>query len=383
MSAPQFRRVVESDREELIRNDLRAFGSSSPLEGALEGWARHVEWDRFWLAADRGDQVGAGGAFTQKLTVPVGDGSNRCSTVHCAGVTWVSVQSTHRRLGIMRGLLDRLGDDARERGEPVMALFASEGAIYSKVGFGPASEQRAVSVDARRARFRSDAPTGGRCRFAEVEEARPDLEAIFGEFRSGQPGEVTRSDIHWDRCLADEPAERDGGSRMQVLTHLNDDDQPDGYARYRQHDSWGSGDPAHRIELIELIANTAAAHAELWRVLLATDLVSTIDAHRFAVDDPLQWILDDARAVATNGMWDGIWLKVLDLGAMLEARELPTDLFSRVEISSGDVGTLVLGGRSAKSLAMAGRLAERNAGAAADLDRHLRSCRAPFCTTGF
>ena len=55
-----------------------------------------------------------------------------------AGVTLVGVLPTHRRQGVLTRLMRAQLDDVRERGEPVAFLWASEGAIYGRFGYGMA-----------------------------------------------------------------------------------------------------------------------------------------------------------------------------------------------------------------------------------------------------
>ena len=59
--------------------------------------------------------------------------------VPTAAVTMVGVQPTHRRRGINTAMMAAILDQAEDRGEPVAALFASEGAIYGRFGYGLAA----------------------------------------------------------------------------------------------------------------------------------------------------------------------------------------------------------------------------------------------------
>ncbi|MCW2613680.1 MAG: GCN5-related N-acetyltransferase [Frankiales bacterium] len=59
--------------------------------------------------------------------------------VPVAGVTWVAVAPTARRQGVLRSFMTRQLTDLHERGTAVAALWASEGAIYQRFGYGPAA----------------------------------------------------------------------------------------------------------------------------------------------------------------------------------------------------------------------------------------------------
>src|SRR4051794_41728182 len=86
--------------------------------------------------------VATTGIFTRELTVPGG-------LVRMPGVTLVGVLPTHRRRGLLTGLMRRQIDDIHATGEPIAALWASEAAIYGRFGYGTAA--RHVSVTLRTA----------------------------------------------------------------------------------------------------------------------------------------------------------------------------------------------------------------------------------------
>ena len=98
------------------------------------------ERDRLIGAVDGERWVGGACAFSMRMTVPGG-------VVRAAGVSDVGVAPTHRRRGILTGMMRWLLDQAAERGEPVAILHASEGAIYPRFGFGLATLQGTFEAD--------------------------------------------------------------------------------------------------------------------------------------------------------------------------------------------------------------------------------------------
>ena len=91
-------------------------------------------------AFDGEQQVGCAGAYTFRLTVPGGE-------VGAAGVTIVGVLPTHTRRGILRQMMTWLVAQARERGEPVAILGASEAAIYQRFGYGVATQRSEFELE--------------------------------------------------------------------------------------------------------------------------------------------------------------------------------------------------------------------------------------------
>ena len=78
------------------------------------------------------------------------------------------------------------------------------------------------------------------------------------------------------------------------------------------------------MHVVEAVAATDAANAALWRFLLDQELVHEIKAHARPVDDPLVWMLAEPRRLRRK-LTDAIWMKFLDIPAMLEKRTYPVE----------------------------------------------------------
>src|SRR6516164_6348312 len=108
------------------------FGRSLPNDELAARLIRFLPAERVYAAWEGGRTVGGLGAFPFRLTVPGG-------RVSAAGVTIAGVLPTHRRRGILRAMMRAQLDAAHARGEPVAYLWATEGTIYGRFGFGLAS----------------------------------------------------------------------------------------------------------------------------------------------------------------------------------------------------------------------------------------------------
>ena len=395
------RRLVDADIDAMVRNDLRAFGVASHPAGIDRRVRNHLELDRFVVAEHRGRIVGNAGAYSFELTLPGG------ATVPVCGVTWVAVAPTHRRRGVMRSLLAAVHLDAAARGEVASILWASEGAIYQNVGYGPLHTQQIVSVEKKAVRWRNDVPRGGSVYFAEPGEARDLLPQISERERRLRAGGLRRSDHWWGNVLSRVENEVEGEPTRSTLIHVDDDDRPDGYAVFSSDGKWDD-DLIGNVVTVELFAaETNGARAELWRVLTSLDLMRRFGTDLVSIDDPLRWWLVDGRAVATTAQLDGVWLRVLDVGGLFGARtyaaddtivvdagELgrwsigsggcrPSDVPADVELSPAMLGAVSLGGMSVAMLVRAGRIREVTAGAARRLDAMLVVDPLPFFDTFF
>ena len=124
----------------------------------------------------------------------------------------------------------------------------------------------------------------------------------------------------WDDLLADWEDSRRGATQWFAFLH------PDGYLLYRVH---GRHPKTVRVE--EFNAATPDAHVALWRALLGLDLVETIVARSHPAD-PLPYLLTDSRLVRTTASEDGLWLRIMDVPAALEARTYQADLDTVIEV---------------------------------------------------
>jgi predicted acetyltransferase len=389
---------TEQQWPEMFDADCRAFGFA-PDPGEIEMRRRVVDLSRFRIAVDRRQIVGVAGSYGFDVTLPGG------ASVPTAGVTWVSVAATHRRGGLLTRLMDACHIDARDRGEPVATLFASEGGIYERFGYGIATQMRRVTIERTTTRFRPDlAPDRRSVRYLEPDEAAEHRQRLWPDFRRMRAGELSREPA-WQQIITDSWSKPTGGlSQAFVLAH----DQ--GYAAYRVAANWPPNGPQHRMEISEVVALTPQAHLDLWHTLIGVDLVATIDHRGLPVDDPLPYYFTDGRVVRTTSMKDGMWANVLDIGVCFGARTYGTTDRMVIEVDGkrwaiesdgvesscrsvrtrpdlvvgqSSLGPLLLGGARPSQLVAAGRIVARSDGAARRADAFFLATPAPHCQTYF
>jgi predicted acetyltransferase len=298
---------------ETMRADARGFGFI-PSDDEIRDRRPTMDLDRFRIAVDDGRIIGVAGSFAFDVTVPGG------TTVPMSGITWVSVSATHRRQGVLTALLDACHADTDERGEPVAMLFASEGGIYQRFGYGVATHFRGLTIDRHLARLRPDldVAAAGPVRYLEPDEAEGHEAAVWERVRRTRAGEVSRSAV-WSASRAASLAKADGDySAAFHLAHA------DGYAIYRIKPQWGTGVPNHVLQLVEMAAATPDAHLALWNTILGVDLVGSILAHTLPADEPLPYLLTNGRAVSTTVLADSLWVNVRDVATCFTARAYGT-----------------------------------------------------------
>jgi predicted acetyltransferase len=407
-------RPIEADEFPAFSRAVEAAFGHQPTEQELELWRSVTEFDRTLAVFDDGRIVGTAGAFTMDLTLP---GRRQ---IPVAGVTAVSVATSHRRRGLLSSMMTRQLDDVAARAEPVAVLTASESVIYGRFGYGLATSFLTIRVARPHGGFALPLADAGQCRRVEVDEAGIVLPAIFDAYRVQQLGEVSRNDTHWHHRLSDLEPWREGASAYFHIVHDDEEGRPDGYLTYRVRDNWSSAHlPNSVIEIHELVAATSAARQALWRFALSIDLAAAVTAINLPVDDPIRWELADPRRLEVTALADHLWARLLDVPAALAARDYPTaghlvievtDRFrpggradGRFELDAGpggadcrptdapadlalaveDLGALFLGGVRATTLAEAGRVHELQPGALDRADALFVTSRMPFCTTHF
>ena len=305
-----------------------------------EQLARLLPTERMHAVWDGGEVVAGAGSFPFSLSVPGG-------ALRCSGTTVVGVSPTHRRRGLLRAMM-RVGlDEAHARGEPLAALWASEEPIYGRFGYGQAGFAGEVSIQKGHDAFASRRERSGTVRLVQPEEALEVFPPLRDALARQRPGMPTRSRDWWQfRTLV---AQTRGAANRFALLEL--DDAPAAYAIYRHDPKWEGGVSAARLVAVEAIGAEPAAVAELWRFLLDIDWVETISASLLPPDHPLFFLLAEPRRMRYR-LGDGLWVRLIDVGAALAGRSYPIEPDLVFEVRDGfcpwNEGRWHLGGTSAE-----------------------------------
>ncbi len=315
----------DADFEAVIRLDGISFGITYDADDLAEARAE-LDLSSFVLAEAGGHLVGAAGAYPLTVSVPGG------RSLEVPGVTWVSVAPTHRRRGVLRAMMHEQLRGYASAGVAVAALTASEGGIYRRFGYGPATVQQRWVVSRPTATLRRRVDTRD-VRYVDAKEAASLLPGLHDQWCRHMPGAVGRSSVLWGARLADRPGRRGGASALYYLAH------PEGYVAYRSRYTGEPGRMANTATITDYAIGTPAARAALWQVLLQLDLFDEIHSTVIPVDDPLPHLLHDARQVRTAEPRDGLWLRLLDVAAALSARTYGVDIDIVLEVHDELLGT--------------------------------------------
>lgn len=416
------------DLDEQGTDAARVRGWGEALARGFHQGRTNDAFRQFWLDAARADEVVHRGVWPERTAVadadmPVATYASWEGRLNVGGehqvplhmVSDVTVAPTHRRRGLLRRLMTEDLADAAAHGRPLAALLASEGTIYGRFGFGPATRLRQIEVDVS-ARFMPRDPFGcrddGWLEMPEPAEAWPTVSAVFDHFHSRTRGSVTRPASYQPLLTGAFSHERGGPNpQLRAVVHLDGQGEPDGYALYEHQ---GRTEPA-TVHVHDLVTTTTSAQLQLWWFLAGLDLVDRVTWHQAPLDHVLEWWVNDPRVVRTTRVTDRLWVRALDVGAALgprpwyadgvivlevvdplghaagrwrvvvaagHAQVTATDDPAEVEMDAATLGSLYLGDVDTPTLRAAGRLT----GDPVALDRWAAMADggpAPYCVTGF
>ncbi len=303
------RPVREGEFADYGRASARGFGQDF-TESDIERLRKLQEPDRTRCAFDGEQLVGTLGAYTLQIAVPGAD-------TRMGGTTDVTVAPTHRRRGILRAMMQAHLDDVRERGEPLAGLWASEGAIYPRFGFGAAAESDDVTIRQGGALF-AQRDTAQQVRMLDADSARSIVKTIYDNVWRARPGMLARDDTWWtERIFRDDEAKRRGATaKCYVISE--EQGHPQGYAIYRQrpHPSY---EPSGEVQIEEVVCASDEAHDTLWRFLTSIDLFTKVSYWNAPLDDALKWrVLDPFRVQRRTH--DNLWVRLMNLEQALTTR---------------------------------------------------------------
>ncbi len=401
--ALRIRTVRSLDEQAAALGAIGHYFGWSPTREDAERFRTLLPFDRMHAALDAGEIVAGAGAFPFRLTVP-GD------FLPCAGVTVVGVLPSHRRRGLLRRMMDAQLRDVRERGEPIAALWASEETIYGRFGYGLASLSHNVDAEHGSVAIRAELPQDGSIRLVTHDEALRIFPRLYERVGRSRPGMIVRSRDWWSiRRLDDRPEVRRGGGPI-VRALLERRGKPVGYALYRLVQEGSTPDTwTKTIRVVEAFGVDDAATRDVWRFLLQIDWTDRIAVYHLPVDHPLPLLVDRVNKLRLT-VWDGLWLRVVDVPTALAGRRYATAAPVTVEVVSdpsfpenvgswtiagGEVhrgrrrpdvrvgvdalGSVFLGGLSFAQLARAGRVDEAARGGIGRADAAFRVPAAPWC----
>ncbi|MEU5554435.1 MULTISPECIES: GNAT family N-acetyltransferase [unclassified Micromonospora] len=282
------------------------------------------EPERALVVRDGSELVASAAAYTRELGVPGG-------AMPAAHVTLVGVAPTHRRQGLLSAMMRRQLREIHDAGrEPVAVLWASEGRIYPRFGYGLAAQRLMINGETTELRLPAPTPDEGRLRLERPADRQADLATVYDRVRGDRPGWSSRDERWWRYVLMDPKSQRDGATELRVVLHEGLDGV-DGYGLFRTKGEWNNAGPKGVTTVDEVVAATPEAYRAIWRMLLSIDLTRQVVSRRAAVDEPLLRMVNEPRMLVAQ-VSDALWVRVVDVPAALSARRYATDVDVVIEV---------------------------------------------------
>jgi predicted acetyltransferase len=401
----EIRAIVEEEFEAWMRAIEASFGGHVRPED-VENERKVLDPARCLAAIDGDEMVGCASSVVFEMTVPGG-------TAPTVGITGVGVKPTHRRRGINTALMRRQLDDIHEEGHALAALYASEGGIYGRFGYGLATFAGSVDIETSRSAFVRGFERQDGFRLLDRDAARDPFLSVYERARLTRPGAMAVNANWFDY----EFAEKHFGEERHFFFAIHEAGEgPDALAAYTVKHEWTGSVPRSELEVHALDGLTPRAYAAAWRFVLDVDLIQRVSAGNRPADEPILHVLREPRRLNLR-LKDGLWVRLADVPAALAARRYaaaghvvfevrdafcpwnegryeldggpeggscrPTDEAADLVLTVNDLGAAYLGGPSFRQLHRAGRVDEERPGALSQADAMFGWDPAPWCPLHF
>ena len=234
------------------------------------------------------------------------------------GVTAVGTYPQFRRRGHLRRLMAKAMEVHRERGEPIVMLWASMGAIYQRFGYGRGSEWAHYNADPRYIGLREPFTWDGEIRLIDQasEAERAIVERVYDEWARPRNLVPIRDAARWTHLWWE--AQWRG---YHVAVAEDASGRARGSIAYKTKENWVPGEPGpdQAMEIQGLFALDLDARRALWQYVRAHDLVLRARFEKMEPDDPIQDLLLEPRELR-RFTGDGMWVRIVDVPRALEAR---------------------------------------------------------------
>jgi predicted acetyltransferase len=404
-----------TDSEFPAWNDAIQVGFYSPA-GRDGGVSRRYRWEEELAAGlavggfDGEQVVGTLGMFTGDMTVPGG------AKIPCGAITAVTVRPTHLRRGILTGMMAKSHEQSAALGAAASILIPAEYPIYGRFGYGQAAEEVELTIDATAAKLLRELP--GTISLVSAEEWCELGSEFYERLRTSLPGSIDRREWWWRLEAGLIQTEGKDPDKSKLFAVLSDGEGVvRGYAVYtiKDGDAWSGFRPKVQMNA-SIVAETPQARVRLMQYLWEHDWVSEVRVGSTPIDATWRRLLVNPRVVTEAGRYDVLWVRPLDVPALLSQRTYEQEgrLVIGVQDKDGHaegvyaleggpdgatctrtsespdltmpvqtLGSLYLGGYAASSQASIGLVAEERAGALTVADRMFKTTVPPFAQTWF
>jgi predicted acetyltransferase len=261
--------------------------------------------------------VGTGGADKYSITVPGG------STLNMAGIAYMGTLPTHKRKGVFTSMMNKLHSQAKDRGDSVAGLWASQSLLYSRFGYGLATIREDWQINTNHTKLSTPKNDSVRLKLVDKKTALKEIPKVYDTYRKCQNGATDRTQGYWNYLLYEDDNSKynksgDSGFFFVIAYKGNN---PSGYAFYNFNKESGVAheDDKGSLMVQEIISIDNDTNNALWHYVFGVELIEDITFNRRAPNDPLYLMLENPRKLKRDTI-DGLWVRIIDPISMLEGR---------------------------------------------------------------
>ena len=133
-----------------------------------------------------------------------------------------------------------------------------------------------------------------------------------------------RSSAWWQVRTLDDPEWRRRGNGDLQCAVLEHEGRPAAYTLYRMNPAFKRGVQTGSVDVLEAVAETPEATRGIWRYLLDIDWMARVRAELLPLDHPLLLLMVEPRRLGFS-LRDGLWVRVVDVKAVMAARSYQAD----------------------------------------------------------
>lgn len=297
--------LTEDDLETATNIFAHAFGTS---------W-RHdpgERKERLRQGADADWYLGAfeDGEMTSMMRIIPNEMYLNGGTLGFGAVSPVAGSPLHRRKGHTGALLRRSLEVMKDRGQPVSGLYTPHPAFYRRYGWEIAAEVRKYVFKPKDLSLQYTPSQRGSFRALRPAD-RAELEPVYAQYAARGNGPFVRDERWWDNYVV---GANWRGEHDIVLWH-DKAGTPQGYAVFILP---RDGEDANKVVVVELIALTGDAYANLLTYFGNYDLHSEVIVYGSPHEPMLLQFLDTERLTA--GEEFSVLLRITDFEAAMSAR---------------------------------------------------------------
>ncbi|SVC67038.1 uncharacterized protein METZ01_LOCUS319892, partial [marine metagenome] len=168
----EIRPAKNNEHDSFVKAGSIAFGENPSGISQESDWGLNGrDIQRTVCAFDGTEMIGVSYVFDHQIRIPG-------TSVSSAGLAGVGVMPTHRRKGALSGMMRKIIDDAKERGDVLATLWASEASIYGRYGFSIGAFHDSFTLHRTYSQINSDLDPKGYVDFIGISDAKDFLPAV-------------------------------------------------------------------------------------------------------------------------------------------------------------------------------------------------------------